>query len=238
MNIPKDILEACPKVHMEFLKQLFAQCPSNVFESISINHYTKNHNLISTYRDSSYVFILLKGKLRAIEERMVAIPYSFTEVTPIDIVGDYELFTEIEGHYVTLNTLEASTCLQIPSTMYLYWMKHDANALFIRTQMLMRVLSVQTQLQRQYLFMDTKTKFILYLLTICKRQRVSPVYHILETREIMVAHIGCSVRTLNRTIQEMRKQHELQLEHGKIVLTDQQLKQLRKSVVDYDIDSH
>lgn len=202
------------------LKQFFAFCPQTVMDSMRLVKFKKNHNLISTYQDSKYVYVLLQGVLQAIEERVVDIPYSFTDVTPFDIVGDYELFTGMEGHYVTLKTMTPATCLQLPAAMYLYWIRKDADALFLRTQMLMKDLSVQTQQQRQYLFMNNRTRLMLYLHRRALAQgsdRTLP-----DTRERIAAQIGCSVRSLNRILHAMAEQDMLSITHGKLHLSTHQ----------------
>ncbi|MEG2544877.1 MAG: Crp/Fnr family transcriptional regulator [Longicatena sp.] len=224
----QELQECFPKNHEKFLKQLFLNCPKEVIHSICVTHYKKDYNLISTYRESRFVYILLQGKLQAIEERVVDIPYSFTQILPVDIVGDYELFTEIEGHYVTLNTVEPTVCLELPSAMYLYWMKHDANAMFLRTQMLMKVLSIQTQQQRQYLAMDNKTRLISYITNICEQQKDNKTFHILVTREKIAAQIGCSIRTLNRILLSLSKEKLISVTHGKIQLSTHQLQCLHQ----------
>lgn len=199
------------------LIRFFEYCPKSVIESMRILTFKKNHNLISTYEDSGYVYVLLKGSLQAIEERVVDIPYSFTDVTPFDIVGDYELFTGIEGHYVTLKTVSEALCLQIPSNQYLYWIKQDAHALFQRTQMLMKDLSVQTQQQRQYLFMDNRTRLLLYLHRIALTH--GDDYLLPYTRERIASQIGCSVRSLNRIIHSLSEIDKLHIIHGKLFLS-------------------
>lgn len=234
MTLPNHFMTLIPSEHVAYLKKLFSQCPQVVLESISINHYKEHHNLISTYQNSTYVFILLKGRLQAIEERVVDIPYSFTELTPFDIVGDYELFTDAEGHYVTLKTMEPSICLQIPSSMYLYWIKHDVNALFMRTQMLMKELSIQTQQQRQYLFMDNRTKLLIYIQGIYKKHDTSPICIVQATREKIAGQIGCSIRTLNRIILTLSKEHLLHVIHGKLHITQEQRIQIQKEIANLD----
>ena len=164
MTALQNLLEETKECHHSLLKRV-CQCPLRCYlldAADPSTHVIKN--LISTYQTSNPVFVLLDGRLQAIEERVVDIPYSFTEMHPVDIVGDYELFTGMEGHYVTLKTMEASCCARLSAASYLHWMKSDANALFLRTQMLMKELSVQTQLQRQYLFMDNRTRLLLFLL--------------------------------------------------------------------------
>lgn len=220
--------------HLQYLKNLFFACPQVVQNSITIVHNPMQHNLITTYQDTRNVFVLLKGRLQAIEERVVDIPYGFTEIQPINIVGDYELFTDMQGHYVTLKTLEPSTFLQIPSSMYLYWIKSDANALFMRTQMLMKELSIQTQQQRQFLFMDNRTKLIIFLLRVCEQQEEASIYIVNKTREKIAAQIGCSIRTLNRIILSLHTQALLFVHHGKIHITQTQRTMLTIEIKEFD----
>lgn len=225
----KNYHELCsqfPKQHESFLKDFFLHCPTQVIQQIRITKYQAKHQLISTFQNSSYVFLLLEGKLQAIEERVVDIPYSFTELTPIDIVGDYELFTGIEGHYVTLSTLEPSWCLELPANAYLNWMSQDVHALFIRTQMLMKVLSKQTQQQRQYTFMSNEMKLYIYLSTYMKQQDNCEVHIVLATREQIAAQIGCSIRTLNRLLLCLKQDGFIYIHHGKVQITKRQVEHI------------
>lgn len=88
MTTLKELLEETQECHHDMLKQLFANCPAKIMQQMQLIRMRKNRNLISTYQSSSAVFLLLSGRLQAIEERVVDIPYSFTELQPVDIVGD------------------------------------------------------------------------------------------------------------------------------------------------------
>ena len=224
MTTLNDLLKETKETHHSLLKQLFASCPDEVMQQLQLIRLRKNQNLISTYQTSSPVFVLLDGRLQAIEERVVDIPYSFTELQPVDIVGDYELFTGMEGHYVTLKTMEASLCARLSAASYLQWMKTDANALFLRTQMLMKELSVQTQLQRQYLFMDNRTRLLLFLLRSLKEQGG----RLHATRERIAASIGCSVRTCNRIILALSQEGLVDCIHGKLQISELQRIAIKK----------
>lgn len=221
-----ELLTNTDELYHSLLKQMFLHCPKDIMDQIQLIHLSKNRNLISTYQSSSAVYILLQGKLAAIEERVVNIRYSFTELHPIDIVGDYELFTEIEGYYVTLQTKEDSILAKLSSAAYLQWMKQDANALFLRTQMLMKELSTQTQLQRQLLFMDNRTRLLLFL------SRMLPANGgILSiTRETLASQIGCSVRTCNRMIASLSKEGLLICIHGKVHVDKKQLSKIKQKL--------
>lgn len=219
MDFIDSIKYIIPQNQLNFLQSLLKGCPKNVLDSISVRSYKSNQLLINTNDKNHYVFILLKGRLQAIEEKICSNPYTFTEIEAIDIVGDFELFSETDEYLVTLMTIEDSVALRIPCNQYLNWMHSDNNALFLRTQMLMRQLSIQTHLQRQYLFVDNKTKFLLVLKNECKKHHNYP-FILNETRESLSSKVGCSVRTLNRIILSLQKENILSVNHGKILINE------------------
>lgn len=226
MTTLAELLTNTDESHHSFLKQMFSHCPKDIMDQMQLVHLPKNQNLISTHQSSSAVYILLQGKLAAIEERVVNIRYSFTELNPVDIVGDYELFTEIEGYYVTLQTKEKSILAKLSGAAYLQWMKQDANALFLRTQMMMKELSAQTQLQRQLLFMDNRSRLLLFLI------RMLPANGgvLTITRETLASQIGCSVRTCNRLISSLSLEGLLTCVHGKVYADKKQLMQIKQKL--------
>lgn len=226
MTTLQTLLQLSEEKHHAFLKQLFAHCPQQVYASMELMRWKKHETLISTHASSNAVYVLLQGHLQAIEERVVDIPYSFADVRPIDIVGDFELFTGVEGHYVSLETLEPSIGFRIPSPIYLEWIKSDANALFIRTQMLMKEMSVQTQRQRQQLFLDNRSRMLLFVYRSLPQQGG----RIQATREQIASQIGCSVRTCNRIILTLSKEGLLHCVHGKLVVEEAQMAHIKKEL--------
>lgn len=233
MSIPTSIQRVFPKEHALFLEDFFRYCPKEIYKHFSIQSYPKNHRIISTHDETRYVFFLLKGKLQALEEKVVTIPYQFTQLKPIDIVGDYEVFTQTQGHYVTLTTLEPSLTLQICAKAYIAWMKQDAHALFIRTQMLMEVLNKQSQQQRKFLFMDTHKKLLYFLYEQIITYEDKFPYKLTFTREQICGHIGCSVRQLNRILLQLQKNNSLRVWHGKLYISKQQFEYIKLSIQEY-----
>lgn len=131
-----------------FVKHFFAEAPDTLLSRIIMKTYPKNCNLISSDDECSYVYILLRGCLQAIEDHFSDEPYQFTELSAIDIVGDYELFTSDSSRFITLSTKEKALCLMIPAKDYIHWIRHDTNALFFRTQMLIKQLVMQGRNER------------------------------------------------------------------------------------------
>lgn len=227
MIISADIMNLMSKDQKIFLSKLFLNCPKSLLPEIRFMRFDKTHTLISATGSCSYVYILLKGRLQATDEWLPDARYSFTEIIPVDIVGDFELFTESTENSVTLTTLEESVFLRIPAKSYLNWIRKDANALFMRTQMLMHQLSRQSQNDRQNLFLDNRTRFHSYLIREWERRNLSACYTLPFTRQEIAEKLGCSIRTLNRLVHQAEKEELLSILKGKIHLDPMHYKKLK-----------
>ena len=217
MKIPAPISARLNAQQLDFCNAFFSKSPESLISSLMLKTYKKNHILISSDDSCSYVYILLKGRLQAIEEHVTNEPYRFTELSAIEIVGDFELFTKTSSRIVTLMTLESSLCLAIPASTYLDWIRHDANALFIRTQMLILQLVSQTKFDRQNFFLDNRMRLLHFLYNECSQQNSAdfPI-RISYTRPEISNKLGCSIRTINRLVMALSDEKIIDINHGKI----------------------
>lgn len=215
-----------------FISQFLANCPNAILNSMTICTYGPNHTLMYTGDPSEEVYLLLKGGIDAVDENVPNIPYTFTELKPVDVVGDYELFSDALGRYVSLRTTCPTMCIRLSSQNYLTWMKQDNNALFMRMQMLMQVLSWETQFHRQYLFLDNETRLVLYLLEECQKKAFRYPHKVKADRERIASKIGCSIRTLNRTVTQLEKQQLIGRNGGKITIEESQHRALKNYIKD------
>lgn len=216
-----------------FLENFFKFSPSYIQPVLMLLSYKKGSRLVSAGDSSAHVYILLKGRLEAVEEHVSDAPYHFTEIKALDIVGDYEFFTGKLMRLVTVTTLEDSLCLVIPAAEYMTWLRSDSHALFLRSRMIISQLVAQAQFQRQNLFSDNHTRMLYFLKeqitqAVNDNTNTGSVYpiRISFTRPEIAAHLGCSVRTVNRTVQELEAENRISLRKGKIYINEQQAKQL------------
>ena len=216
-----------------FLEDFFKFSPSYIQPVLMLRSYKKGSRLVAAGDSSAHVYILLKGRLEAVEEHVSDAPYHFTEIKALDIVGDYEFFTGKLMRLVTVTTLEDSLCLVIPAAEYMTWLRSDSHALFLRSRMIISQLVAQAQFQRQNLFSDNHTRMLYFLKeqitqAVNDNTNTGSVYpiRISFTRPEIAAHLGCSVRTVNRTVQELEAENRISLRKGKIYINKQQAKQL------------
>ncbi len=216
-----------------FLEDFFKFSPSYIQPVLMLRSYKKGSRLVAAGDSSAHVYILLKGRLEAVEEHVSDAPYHFTEIKALDIVGDYEFFTGKLMRLVTVTTLEDSLCLVIPAAEYMTWLRSDSHALFLRSRMIISQLVAQAQFQRQNLFSDNHTRMLYFLKeqitqAVNDNTNTGSVYpiRISFTRPEIAAHLGCSVRTVNRTVQELEAENRISLRKGKIYINEQQAKLL------------
>lgn len=73
-----------------FLENFFKFAPPYIQTVLMLRSYKKGSRLVAAGDSCAHVYILLKGRLEAVEEHVANIPYHFTEIRALDIVGDYE----------------------------------------------------------------------------------------------------------------------------------------------------
>ena len=109
------ILKNCRKYDCyPTIETFFSTCPPLIRNYLTLQTIPAGQLLIQAGAPCGTVYILVSGRLQAIEEKAGEIPYSFFDLSPFDIVGDYELFSEDAESYVTVRAWEPSACLTIP----------------------------------------------------------------------------------------------------------------------------
>ena len=229
------ILKNCRKYDCyPTIESFFSTCPPLIRNYLTLQTFPAGQLLIQAGAPCNTVYILVSGRLQAIEEKAGDIPYSFFDLSPFDIVGDYELFSEDTESYVTVRAWEPSVCLTIPPRFYLKWLSADSTALFFRTRLLMKKLSLQLNSSRRYLLMSYEERCTY---VICQEAgKVSPVdgiFRLKLNREFLATKTGCSLRTIHRLLKEMEHKDMLALSGGKILLTSTQLENMMNGLDPY-----
>lgn len=212
----------------EFFRHFFCDFPDDLYPYLQIRTFTSREILISSTQASPNVFFLLKGTLLALEDRIQNQPYIFTKLHPIDIVGDYEIFSHTNFSYATIYSSGTSECLTLPSGLYRSWISNCSAALYYRTCLLMRQLGKQTIRDRQFFFMDYITRCISIILDCSFSDEGTGLSLVSYTREELAGQIGCSLRTCHRIIQQLATLKYITIFHGKIAVTNEQKIKLRK----------
>ena len=220
------IKKSCISEADSFIRQFLKKAPEQLPTKIIV--LEKNHILLHAQQSIDYVYILLRGRIQAIDELTLS-PYTFAEIKEIDIVGDYELFAKQNNYYVTLRLKERCTLIQIPAKSYYNWIKNDAEALLLRMEILVKNVNFQNRIERQGQFIDIKLKLLLYFRNEASRNTPIKIH---ETRQDLAQRFSCSIRTINRHILVLKRENFIKIDHGKIVIDAQQLEKINSYIED------
>lgn len=213
------------------LEDFFKQCPAPIEDCLNMNQISKGKILIYCNTPPHTVYFLLKGRLQILDEDATEFPLCLSEAAPFEIVGDYEMFSKGESSISTVMAYTDCICLSLPAGIYRSWISSDAHALFLRTQMLMKQLSSQLGFERHFLYMDYETRCLHLLLTECRRHKaVNGQVRLPLKREELAAKAGCSLRTVNRIIDNLKNRNLISLRRGKIQLSHSQQETLLSMV--------
>ncbi len=253
MKLSDSFTKKLNQEQLAFLQDFFLHCPDSFLSNLMLKSYPANVTLMSTDDSCSHIYILLNGRLQGIEEQASDTEFRFAEISAIEIIGDFELFSQASARFITLTTLERSLCVMIPAKAYLAWIKEDAHALFIRIQMLVTQWMTQTRSDRKNFFLDNRTRLLQLLYHECSlahmpedrgasgkdcpprgvMQSGTPFeYKIRDTRSTIAARMGCSVRTVNRVAAQLCDEGYISLVHGKIRVSQTQFAEIEAELRD------
>lgn len=213
--------------HRDFWKRFLSRMPEELMPYLYVRNSGCGEVLISSAKKSGTVYFLMRGRLFAMEERVQSLPYVFTELMPVDIVGDYELFSDMEDSYATIMAARDCELIAMPADLYLGWISQDAGALFYRVGLLMNQLGGQAAASRQYFFLDYTGRLVSLLLQYAIPD-AKGIALLRMTRESLAARIGCSLRTCHRVVNGLKERGMVSLVHGKIVVDEGQRELLQQ----------
>lgn len=214
-----------------YFERLFIHCPKEVMTSAIITEIKRGQHIIKAGGESTYIYILLKGRARGIEYQNSGELYSFIEFGPGALIGDYEVFGEVKSYRIAIRAVTDCQMLSIPADIYVKWMQHDNNALYMRVQDIMRDLTRRLSDERKFLLLNCKDRMILYL---TKRFEIQDGHwengHLLlpMTQKELAECIGVTLRTMQRTIYQMHKAGYISLISGKIIIDEAQYTQMKQ----------
>lgn len=212
--------------HRQFFRCFLERVPEDLASYLQLKRFQPGQQVISASTRSKSVYFLMRGKMYAVEERAQNQPYIFAELYPVEIVGDFEIFSEAEYSYASIVAADFCECISMPSDLYLKWISQDAQALFYRTKLLMKQLGNQMSAGRQFFFMDHKTRCVSILFQYMMSEEDKAV-KLPVTREVLAGKIGCSLRTCQRIIKELEEEDMIEIMKGKILIRPDQRKRMQ-----------
>lgn len=229
-----DVFKELPLKKQTYMEMLFQNCTEEVKYYMRVMEVAEDETLIEAGEKCSNIYIILSGKVTGIEWPMHEKPYYFKDYGPGDFFGEIEYFAGLSNYRIGVVTVTKCRVLLIPTSYYMEWLRNDVDALFLRTKENMRRLISQTADARKYLFIEGRERLMMHLMR--KYEQKQPVKKVLElrqSREQLSEEIGFSVKTLNRNIKKLKDSNLIDIQKGKIVITEEGYLQMKEHMGSY-----
>ncbi len=228
-----DVFNELPPKKRDYMKLLFQNCTEEVKYYMTLIEVDSDTTLIKAGEKCSSIYIILSGKVTGIDWPINERAYSFKDFGPGDFFGEIECFADLTNYRISVVTVTDCRVLVIPSAVYMAWIQNDVEALYSRAKVNMRRLITQTTDARRYLFLEARERLILYLVRKYEqRQPLLPssllTLTLTQTRDQLSEELGFSIKTLNRNIKILEEMQFIQMDHGKIIITEQDYIQMKE----------
>ena len=204
----------------DVLEEMFSKCPDYVVNAVEQMRISPKQTFINAGEKCMNIYILLKGKARALDYQTSGNLYAFKEFYPSDIMGDYECLGKVKDYVISISTVTTCEMLIIPTAVYLNWMREDNHALMKRMEQLMQALLLETKESRKYLFLNSRERLLLYLIEQFEEHEGIQILKIKKTQEEIAERLGVDKRTVQRSIKDLKDEDMISLESGKILISE------------------
>ena len=188
----------------DMLINLFANAPSYITERSVIKNLMPGQTLLYADHKADTIYFHITGRLVGADTFNTGVIYNFIELHPVNIIGEFEAFSGTSNYLINIRAITKSTLLDINSSDFLRWMETDAVALNIICRMLALKLSKELKTNREYLFLNSYERLMLYIYEYIKdSNQNTAIITIYKKRSEIADEIGFCLKTINRTISKL-----------------------------------
>lgn len=218
-------MEGRPK---EELRELFCNAPVWLLEECRIIELKKGEVLVREKDKVQFVYILIKGIVKACDFRILGIAYEFCHYEAVEILGGMELFVDTTGYMTTLITETPCRFLVIHREKFEEWMRSDCHALWIHTSHMTEYLLRETRKERAYLFLQGIDRVYLFLEHLYEQNAENGCYIVKITRQQISDETGLSIKTINRSLKQMALEGMIGIEGRQLQMTEEQYNRMKE----------
>ncbi|MCR1899553.1 Crp/Fnr family transcriptional regulator [Irregularibacter muris] len=222
-----------PDAKIKEFKEIFKENPNEILDFCQVVTIQTGTRFIIADEDISTIWILLSGKVKALEEYATGEIYTFQKFPAPEVFGEMEALSDISKFRASLITESKCTFITLPVNTYIDFLKNHSQYLYRRTRItLKRVLDEQKQ-QRIYLMLKAIDRIKIYLIQHYKLNIKNNLSILKITRGQMAEETGYAVKTVNRVMKKLEGQNLLKIKGQRIIITEKQYNDMVKSVENF-----
>lgn len=176
------------------------------------------------------VYVLLEGRAVASGLQPGYAAHTYSEFGPPSLFGEYELLCGADTYLAEVRAKTPCRFLVLSRESYFVWFFSSRGTTLSRVREVVRTLWDQARRERSYLFLDSDSRFLYFLVTWYESNADGGTVRIPMTRAAIGDETGVCPRTVNRNVRAFLDRGLLTLHSGKILLSHSQYLRLREEL--------
>lgn len=215
-----------------YLQQYFANAPRWLMDSFQVVRIPKGTAVVTESEKADMVYILMRGRVVAVDYRVQERAYGFITFHPIEVFGAMEILVDMDRYKTTLETTKDSIFLKISREIFEKWIKNDMNAFQMQTKKVGRYLIEEARKERLYVLLEGVGRIYLMLYEWYQVYGTDGTCSIYISRKNFAEMTGLSERTITRTLKDLEEKGYITREGWNILITQEQFLWIKELIED------
>ncbi|MDO4322137.1 MAG: Crp/Fnr family transcriptional regulator [Lachnospiraceae bacterium] len=213
-----------------YLSNYFENAPDSVKKSIIVKHMPKETVFIEEGEKVNKIFIMLSGRVLAMDYRINGMVYGYLKFEPIEVFGVMELILGEDKYRTSLTTIGDSLFLIIPRNEYERWMQNDLKVFSMQAEKIIRYMVEEARKERLYVLLSAAERVCVFICRLYQMYEKAGTYVVTMSRKRFADSVGISERTYTRIITDMQNKGMVKKVGRNIAVTKEQYEEMRKIV--------
>ena len=229
-NEIEQVLRKIPQKQADYFRDYFRNAPSNVLQALSLEMRKADRVLVEENEPIEKVYVLLDGKVKAMDYRVKGTVYEFACFDAVMVFGAMECLFDVDHYMATLISKTPCVLVSAPRSVFEKWILSDLHALRMENVNMRRYLLDYSRESRMMMLLDGTERLIYLLSKQCGAQGYKDEYMLAINRQVLAEQSGTSVKTINRSMKKLEETGFLLRVGHKVKIAQNQYALMRESL--------
>lgn len=205
------------------MDSLLANMPAEIRTRCVVKNFPAQSRVVKKEDRVEYVYILIKGELKVINEFENGSIYIFSNILPLSFIGELEVLSGERTFALTIEAFTDSVAIRLPAEDFEKWLESDPRLLLMTARILAKKMYPTSAQNGIVLFRPGISKVQSFIInTYREKSPDGGALLIAQKRQQIADEIGIGVKTIHRSIQKLKQDGLITLRKGKIHITNDQ----------------
>ena len=229
------VLNEISSEQRELLGKYLKDAPQELMDSFRVIELPPNATFIEEGTKAESIYILLKGKVKAVDYRVFETVYNHFEFYPIEVFGAMEIIGGFDCYATTLVTAEESVLLKTSRSLYENFLKDNFEVFKMQVAVIEKYLLRQARKERLNVLLSGNDRIALLLTQMYIRSVGDTKGELLVARKELVDVTGLSERTVTRILKSFESRELISRRGWNILISYEQYQNLKKVLEKIDV---